>query len=402
MSVTLADITAAAGRIAGQIVATPCLPSCTLSQLTGAEVYLKFENLQFTAAFKERGALNKLLQISPEQARAGVSAMSAGNHGQAVAYHAKRLGLRAVIVMPRTTPFVKVEHTQAHGAEVVLFGDTLSEAQAHVEELTAARGLTFIHPYDDPAVIAGQGTVGLEILRDVPDLDMLVVPVGGGGLISGIATAVKATAPGIDIVGVQADSYPSMIAALKGETAECRGDTIAEGIAVKTPGRLTRAIIARLVKRLVAVDERRLEESVALLLNIEKTVVEGAGAAPLAAVLADPAAFRGRKIALVLSGGNIDPRLLASVILRELVRTHRIVKLEIPLGDHPGVLSKVTSVIGGEGGNIIEVYHRRLSLDLPAKQTNLELVFEARDENHADAVVRALVAARFAPKRMPP
>ncbi|MHB1204319.1 MAG: threonine ammonia-lyase [Rhodospirillaceae bacterium] len=402
MSVTLADITAAAQRIAGQIVATPCLPSRTLSQITGAAIYLKFENLQFTAAFKERGALNKLLQLSPEQARAGVSAMSAGNHGQAVAYHAKRLGIHAVIVMPRTTPFVKVEHTKAHGAEVVLFGDTLSEAQAHVEELTAARGLTFIHPYDDPAVIAGQGTVGLEILRDVPDLDMLVASVGGGGLISGIATAVKAAAPRIEIIGVQADSYPSMIAALKGETADCRGDTIAEGIAVKTPGRLTLEIISRLVQRVVAVDERRLEESIALLLNIEKTVVEGAGAAPLAAVLADPAAFRGRKVALVLSGGNIDPRLLASVILRELVRENRIVKLEIPLGDRPGVLSKVTSVIGDQGGNIIEVYHRRLSLDLPAKQTSLELIFEARDEKHARAVVRALTSAGFAPTRMPP
>ncbi len=402
MTVTLADIEGAAGRIAGQIVATPCLPSRTLSQIAGAEVYLKFENLQFTAAFKERGALNKMLQLSPEQRRAGVSTMSAGNHGQAVAYHAKRLGMQAVIVMPRRTPFVKVEHTKGHGAEVILHGETLSEAQAHMEEVTAARGLTLVHPYDDPAVIAGQGTLGLEIMRAVPQLDTIVVPVGGGGLISGIATAVKAIAPPVEIVGVQADSYPSMIAALKGETAECHGDTIAEGIAVKAPGRVTREIISRLVKRMVAVDERRLEESIALLLNIEKTVVEGAGAAPLAAVLADPDAFRGRKVALVLSGGNIDTRLLASVMTRELVRAHRIVKLELAIGDHPGTLSKVAAVIGEEGGNIIEVFHRRLSLDLPAKQTHLDLVFEARDQQHAQAIVRALTAAGFAPSTLPP
>ena len=401
MTVTLIDIEAAAARIKGQIVATPCLPSRTLSHIAGAEIYLKFENLQFTAAFKERGALNKLLQLTPEQAAAGVSAMSAGNHGQAVAYHAKRLGMHAVIVMPQHTPFVKVEHTKGHGAEVILHGATLNEARAYTEEITAARGLTFIHPYDDPAVIAGQGTLGLEIVSAVPNLDTMVVPVGGGGLISGIAVAAKAKAPQVEIIGVQTDSYPSMIAALKGETAECSGDTIAEGIAVKSPGLITRDIIARLVKRLVAVDERRLEESIALLLNIEKTVVEGAGAAPLAAILADPEAFRGRKVALVLSGGNIDTRLLASVMMRELVRAHRIVKLELPIGDYPGALSKVAAVIGEEGGNIIEVFHRRLSLDLPAKQTHLELVFEARDQQHAASIVRALTAAGFAPSALP-
>lgn len=402
MTVTLADIEAAAGRIAGQVISTPCLPSRTLSQIAGAEIYLKFENLQFTAAFKERGALNRLLQLSEPQRAAGVSAMSAGNHGQAVAYHAKRLGIHAVIVMPRHTPFVKVEQTKGHGAEVILHGDTLSEAAAFAADITAARKLTFIHPYDDPAVIAGQGTLGLEVLAAVPQLDTLIVPVGGGGLISGIATAVKAKAPRMEIIGVQSDSYPSMIAALKGETAECRGDTIAEGIAVKTPGLVTREIIARLVTRMVAVDERRLEESVALLLNIEKTVVEGAGAAPLAAILADPEAFRGRKIGLILSGGNIDPRLLASVLMRELVREHRIVKLEIPTSDHPGVLSKITAVVGEHGANIIEVYHRRLSLNLPAKQTNLDLVFEARDQQHADTVISALKAAGFAPVVLPP
>lgn len=401
-SVTLDDIETAAERIRGQVVATPCLPSSTLSQITGARIHVKFENLQFTAAFKERGALNKLLQLTPAQAKAGVSAMSAGNHGQAVAYHAKRLGIRAVIVMPKHTPFVKVEHTKGHGAEVILHGDTLSESQAYAAEVTATRELTFVHPYDDPAVIAGQGTLALEMLKDAPDLDMLVVPVGGGGLISGIATVVKAKAPHIDVIGVQSDSYPSMIAALRGETAECRGDTIAEGIAVKAPGRLTREIIGRLVKRIVAVDERRLEESIALLLNIEKTVAEGAGAAPLAAILADPDAFRGRKIGLVLSGGNIDSRLLASVLMRELVREHRIVKLEIPTGDHPGVLAKITAVVGEQGGNIIEVYHRRLSLNLPAKQTHLDLVFEARDQKHADTVVRALTEAGFTPRVLPP
>lgn len=402
MSVTLDDVEAAARRIQGQVVVTPCLPSRTLSLIAGAQIHLKFENLQFTAAFKERGALNKLLQLTPAQAKAGVCAMSAGNHGQAVAYHAKRLGIRAVIVMPKHTPFVKVEHTRGHGAEVILHGATLSEAQAFAAETTSARGLTFIHPYDNPAVIAGQGTVGLEILADAPDLDTLVVPVGGGGLIAGIATAVKAKTPGVDIIGVQTDSYPSMIAALKGETAECRGDTIAEGIAVKTPGLLTREIIGRLVKRVVAVDERRLEESIALLLNIEKTVVEGAGAAPLAAVLADPDAFRGRKVGLVLSGGNIDPRLLASVLMRELVREHRIVKLEIPIADHPGVLAHIAAVVGEQGGNIIEVFHRRLSLNLPAKQTHLDLVFEARDQQHADTVVKALIGAGFMPAVLPP
>ena len=401
MSVTVDDIEAAARRIEGQVVATPCLASRTLSRIAGAEIYVKFENLQFTASFKERGALNKLLQLTPEQGKAGVSAMSAGNHGQAVAYHARRLGLPAVVVMPKHTPFVKVEHTRDHGAEVILHGDTLSEAQAHAAEITAARGLTFVHPYDDPAVIAGQGTVGLEMLKDAPDLDLLIVPVGGGGLIAGIATAVKAKAPHIDIVGVQTDSYPSMIAALKGETAECRGDTIAEGIAVKTPGRIAREIVARLVKRMVTVDERRLEESIALLLNIEKTVAEGAGAAPLAAILADPDAFRGRKVGLVLSGGNIDPRLLASVLMRELVREHRIVKLEVPLNDHPGALSRITAVVGAQGGNIIEVAHRRLSLNIPAKQAHLDLVFEARDRQHADAVVRALADAGFSPAVLP-
>jgi threonine dehydratase len=376
--------------------------SRTLSALVGARIHIKFENLQFTASFKERGALNKLLQLSPEQRANGVSAMSAGNHAQAVAYHAHRLGVRAAIVMPKNTPFVKVEHTKGHGAEVILRGDTLSEAQAVCEEVTRERGLTLIHPYDDPAVIAGQGTVALEMLKAVPDLDVLVVPVGGGGLISGVAVAAKALSPEIEIIGVQSSAYPSMIAALKDETAACRGDTIAEGIAVKAPGRITREIIRKTVSRVVAVEEQRLEEAIALLLNIEKTVAEGAGAAPLAAVLADPAAFKDRKVGLILSGGNIDPRLLASVIMRELVRERRIVRLQIPISDHPGQLSQVANVIGDQGGNIIEVYHQRLSLNVPAKQANLDLVFEARDEHHAKAITGALVTAGYAPVVLPP
>jgi threonine dehydratase len=382
-------------------VVTPCLPSRTLSELTGAELFLKFENLQYTASFKERGALNRLVTLPAATLRAGVCAMSAGNHGQAVAWHAQRLGAPAVVVMPVNTPFVKVEHTRHHGAEVVLRGRTLAESYEHAQQLTAERGLTFVHPYDDAAVIAGQGTVALEMLAAIPQLDVLVVPIGGGGLIGGMAIAARALRPDIELIGVQTSSYPSMPAALRGEEATCQGNTIAEGIAVKNAGRLTREIVRRLVADILLVDEAGLERSIALLLNVEKTVVEGAGAAGLAAVLAEPARFRGRRVGLVLSGGNIDPRLLASVLMRELVREQRIVTLRIPIADQPGTLAAVTRLVGDAGGNILDVFHRRMSMNMPAKSAMLELSFEARDAQHAEQIVAAVRAAGFEPALVP-
>ncbi|MEO7774780.1 MAG: threonine ammonia-lyase [Steroidobacteraceae bacterium] len=399
---TLEDIERASARISGHVTRTPCLHSRTLSRLTGAQIWIKFENLQFTASFKERGALNRLLQLRPEQRAVGVSAMSAGNHGQAVAYHATRLGIPSTIVMPRFTPYVKVEQTRLHGAEVILQGDTLSDAYDCVQELTQRRGLIFVHPYDDSAVIAGQGTIGLELLEAVPEMDVIVVPIGGGGLIGGIATAVKARAPHVRIFGVQTQGYPSMVAALKGETLIAHGDTIAEGIAVKAAGRITTQIIRTLVEDIIVVDETTLEHAVALFLNVEKTVAEGAGAAALAAVLKEQQRFAGKKVVVLLSGGNMDPRLLASVIMRELVRENRIVRLHIPIADHPGVLSQVATLIAGRGGNILEVYHQRLALDMPAKSANLQVVFEARDSRHADEVVEVLRAAGFRPTIAPP
>ncbi len=328
--------------------------------------------------------------------------MSAGNHGQAVAYHAHRLGVPATIVMPIQTPFVKVEHTRAHGARVVLAGESLEEAFAQAQVLTAADGLVFVHPYDDPLIIAGTGTVALEMLAVAPDLEAILVPIGGGGLISGIAIAAKALSPQIEVYGVQTRNYPSMVAALRGEEQIGRGDTLAEGIAVKAAGKLTRAIVRDLVDDIMLVDESELERAVALLLNVEKTVTEGAGAATLAALLAQPERFRGRRLGLVLSGGNIDPRLLASVIMRELVREQRIVTLRIPIVDQPGVLARVSQIIGEQGGNIIDVLHRRLSLNLSAKSATLELSFEARDAPHAQAIVAAIREAGFDPSVLPP
>lgn len=401
-AISLQDVRAAQQRIADQLDATPCLLSRTLSKLTGTELYLKFENLQFTGSFKERGALNRLLQLSADERRRGVCAMSAGNHGQAVAYHAHRLGVPATIVMPVQTPFVKVEHTRAHAARVLLAGETLEEAFAQAQVLTAAEGMVFIHPYDDPGIIAGTGTVALEMLAVAPDLEALLVPIGGGGLISGIALAAKALSPQIEIYGVQTRSYPSMVAALRGEESVGRGDTLAEGIAVKAAGKLTRAIVRELVSDIVLVGESELERAVALLLTVEKTVTEGAGAATLAALLAQPERFRGRRLGLVLSGGNIDPRLLASVIMRELVREQRIVTLRIPIVDQPGVLARVSQIVGEQGGNIIDVLHRRLSLNLSAKSATLELSFEARDAPHAQAIIAAIREAGFDPSVQPP
>ncbi len=402
LCLTLEDVRAAQTRIAEQLSNTPCLHSRTLTQLTGAQIYIKFENLQFTASFKERGALNRLLQLTDDERRRGVCTMSAGNHGQAVAYHAHRLGIPATIVMPRHTPFVKVQHTRSHAATVVLHGDTLVEAFEHAQQILAEQGLTFVHPYDDPQVMAGQGTIALEMLAAEPDLEQLVVPIGGGGLIAGMAVAAKAISPGIDVIGVQSASYPSMRAALTGAEALCQGNTIAEGIAVKWPGLLTREVVRALVGDIVLVDENELERGIALLLNVEKTVAEGAGAASLAAILAQPERYRGRKVGVILSGGNIDPRLLASVIMRELVREQRIVTLRIPIADQPGALSRVTHVIGEQGGNILDVFHRRLSMNVPAKSATLELSFESRDSGHAEAIVAAVRAAGFDPVVLQP
>ena len=402
LCITLEDVRAARARIADQLLNTPCLHSRTLSQLTGAQIYLKFENLQFTASFKERGALNRLLLLTPQQRQRGVCTMSAGNHGLAVAYHAHRLGIPATIVMPVQTPFVKVQHTRSHGATVVLHGDTLLEAAEHAQQITAAQHLAFVHPYDDPQVMAGQGSIALEMLEAVPDLAQLVVPIGGGGLIAGISVAAKALAPGIEITGVESSSYPSMLAALRGEQAVCQGNTIAEGIAVKSAGELTRVVVRALVQDIVLVSETDLERGIALLLNIEKTVAEGAGAAALAAVLSQPERYRHRKVGVILSGGNIDPRLLASVIMRELVREHRIVTLSIPIADQPGALSRVAAVVGAQGGNILDVLHRRLSSMVPAKSATLELSFEGRDAQHAEAILEAVRAAGFDPTLLPP
>jgi threonine dehydratase len=401
LSISLADVRAAQQRTEAQLYATPCQLSRTLSSLTGAQLYIKFENLQFTASFKERGALNCLLQLSTAERAAGVCTMSAGNHGQALAYHAHRLGIPATIVMPRHTPIVKVEHTRSHGAEVILHGDTLVEAFDYAQQVMRQRQLRFVHPYDDPAVMAGQGTIGLEMLAAVPDLELLVVPIGGGGLISGVAVAAKGLSPAIEIIGVQTDSYPSMSAALRGEEVHCQGNTIAEGIAVKSAGVLTREVVRALVSEIVLVGENDLEHAVALLLNVEKTVAEGAGAASLAAVLAQPQRYRGRKVGLILSGGNIDPRLLASVIMRELVREQRIVTLRIPIFDQPGALARVTQAVGDHGGNILDVFHRRLSTNVPAKSATLELSFEARDAQHAEGIVGAIRGAGFEPTVLP-
>ncbi|MDO9074979.1 MAG: threonine ammonia-lyase [Rubrivivax sp.] len=394
MTVAFADIEAAATRLAGQVLDTPCVESRTLGQIVGAQVFLKFENLQFTASFKERGALNKLATMvesgSPIQ---GVIAASAGNHAQGVAHHAQRLGLRAVIVMPVATPMVKVERTRGFGAEVVLHGETFDQAREHALLLAAREGLSFIHPFDDEAVIAGQGTIGIEMLRAQPELDTLVIAVGGGGLISGIATAVRAVKPGIEIVGVQTSRFPAMVNAVKG-TAHPQGtSTIAEGIAVGQPGQITREVIRRLVDDLVLVDEGDIEQAVLMLLEIEKTVVEGAGAAGLAALLKDPARYAGRKVGLVLCGGNIDPLLLAAIIERGMVRAGRLARIRVNARDTPGVLARITAVVAGAGANIDEVHHQRAFSALSAQNVEVELVLQTRNPAHVGEVIVALQAA---------
>lgn len=389
-AVTLQSVEAAAKTLKGAIVETPFAHSRTLSALLGCEIWLKFENLQFTGAYKERGALNKLTTLTPNERRAGVIAMSAGNHAQGVAYHAARLGIPATIVMPEGTPSVKVENTRALGARVILEGATLEDSARITRKMARDEGYTFIHPFDDPAVISGQGTVALEMLAANPDLDDLVVPIGGGGLISGMGTVIKSLRPGARVIGVEAGLYPSMYNLIKHAALPIGGDTLAEGIAVKEPGSLTRSIITRVADDIMLVSEAEIERSVALLIAIEKTVVEGAGAAGLAAVIADPHRFRDRRVGLVLCGGNIDARLLASVLTRELARDGRLARLAIDIPDRPGQLAKVSGVIGGAGANIVEVYHQRVFTDLPAKGTELNLVIETRDAGHLAATVTAL------------
>lgn len=395
LPVSLADVETAHGRIADAIVRTPTLISRTLSQMTGATVYLKFENLQFTAAYKERGALNTLLQLSDEARAAGVIAASAGNHAQGLAYHANRLGVPATIVMPTNTPTVKVTQTEGHGASVILHGDTFDAAYAHARVLEGQRGYTFVHPFDDPRIIAGQGTVAIEMLADVPAIDTLVTPIGGGGLISGMATVAKAQNRDIEVVGVEAELFPSMFNRIRGTDMPCAGDTLAEGIAVKEPGGITARMVEALVDDIVLVSERSLEKAVSLLLQIEKTVVEGAGAAGLAALLAHPDRFAGRTVGVVLCGGNIDTRLLANVLLRDLARSGRLARLRIRLQDQPGSLFNVARIFDQERVNIIEVYHQRVFTTLPAKGLITDIECETRDRAHLDRLTAALAAAGF-------
>ena len=400
IAVTLARIAQARRTIAGAVLRTPLFKAPGLSELTGAEVFVKYENMQVTNSFKERGAVNKLAAL-PEPARArGVIAMSAGNHAQAVAYHARRLAIPATIVMPITTPFVKVAATEAHGAEVVLHGETLAEAQARAEEIAGSRGLAWVHPYDDPEVIAGQGTIALEMLEDAPELDVLVIPVGGGGLIAGNAVAATGTKPTIEVIGVEAALYPSMWNAVNGGDKPIGGPTLAEGIAVKNVGRLTLPIVRELVRDIVLVDEAHLERAVNAYLCLQKTMAEGAGAAGLAAMLARPETFRDRKVGLILCGGNIDPRILATVMVRELERENRIVSFRLTIPDRPGVLGNIASRLGTLGANILEVDHKRLFLDVPAKGARLDVTVETRDHAHADAILAALHADGYEPVRI--
>jgi len=395
MSVQFSDIQAAAKVIDGQVVRTPCLHSRTLSEITGAEVYLKFENHQFTASFKERGALNKLTSLDAEQRARGVIACSAGNHAQGVAYHAARLGIPATIVMPRHTPYVKVEHTQRHGAQVILEGDGFDAAKAHAIEQAGARGLTLVHPYDDERIVAGQGTCGLEMLTDHPDLDALVVAIGGGGLIAGISIAAKAMRPQIEVFGVEMVRFPGMYHAVKGTEPTFAASTIAEGIAVKEPGRITLEIIGRNVAEILLVDEGDIEQAIVMLLEIEKTVVEGAGAAPLAALLQNAERFRGRKVGLVLGGGNIDPLMLAEIVQRGMVRAGRLARITVEVRDLPGSLAQVTACIAAQNANIEEVHHQRAFSHLAVQNAEVDLVIKTRNHAHVGEIVAALQRIGF-------
>jgi threonine dehydratase len=393
LPVTLRDIEAAAGVLAGFVKQTNFDRSRTLSGIVGASVWLKFENLQFTATFKERGALNRLSALSADERRRGVIAASAGNHAQGVAYHAASLSIPATIFVPLGTPTVKIENTRRHGAIVIEGGATLEEATILAADHGRQHGLTFVHPYDDPMIIAGQGTIALEMLAAVPDLDVLLVPIGGGGLISGMAVAAKTLKPDIEVIGVQADLYPSMYNLFKGQQLPMRGDTLAEGIAVKAPGRITSEIVRALVDDIVLVTEQQIEQALSLLITIEKTVTEGAGAAGLAAILSNEKRFKGRALGLVLSGGNIDTRLLSGVLTRQLAREGRLSKLRFDIVDRPGQLATVVAILSKSGANIVEVSHQRTFTDLPAKAVLLEVVIETRDRSHLEATIAALRAA---------
>ncbi|HEX7946851.1 MAG TPA: threonine ammonia-lyase [Phenylobacterium sp.] len=400
MTLSFDDILAAQARLQGHIERTPCRFSRTLSEITGAQVWVKFENLQFTAAYKERGALNKLLQLGDNVKARGVIAASAGNHSQGLAYHAARLGIPVTIVMPKGTPFMKVQQTRAHGAEVLIEGDGYDEAAAKARSVCEERELTFVHPFDDLDVMAGQGTVALEMLQDVPDLEVLPIPIGGGGLISGMATAAKHLNQNIRIIGVEPAIIPSFTAKMRGvKTLQNGGaSTIAEGIAVKQVGELTYAIARPLIDEVLLIEEPYFERGIALYCNVEKTVAEGAGAASLAALLAYPDKFRGKKCGLVITGGNIDTRLLASVLTRELVRESRIVSLRIIGDDRPGLLANVSAIIGNMGANIIEVAHNRLALDVPAKGAEFDVMIETRDAQHTQEVMDALRDRGYPPR----
>ena len=395
LPVSVDDILAARARISGAIVRTPTLVSKTLSDMLGAKVYLKFENLQFTAAYKERGALNRLLLLDDVARAKGVIAASAGNHAQGLAYHGARLGLPVTIVMPRTTPTVKVMQTEGHGATVVLHGETFDDAYAHARALEEERGLTFVHPFDEPDIIAGQGTVALEMLEDAPDIDTLAIPIGGGGLFSGMGTAARAMKPDMRLIGIQAELYPSMYDHIKGVDLPCTGDTLAEGIAVKQPGLLTRRFVERLADDVVLVSERSLEQAVSLLLQIEKTVVEGAGAAGLAAMLTHKEMFAGRTVGVVLCGGNIDTRLLANVLLRDLARSGRLARLRIRLQDRPGALYHVARIFDEQQVNILELAHQRIFTNLPVKGLSLDVECETRDNEHLQRLIVALRNASY-------
>jgi threonine dehydratase len=401
-AITPEDIDAAAGRIAGHVLRTPLVPAPRLSELTGATVLVKHENMQATASFKERGAVNKLVMLSKAERARGVIAMSAGNHAQAVAYHARRFATPATIVMPETTPLVKVENTKAHGAHVVLHGETLSESARKAHELAGAETLTFVHPYDDAAVMAGQGTLAREMLADAPDLDVLIVPLGGGGLMAGNAVAAKAIKPGIELIGVEADLYPSFFNAVHGQERPIGGPTLAEGIAVKSVGQLTLPVIASLVGDIVLVGEDLIERAVNAYASLQHSLAEGAGAAGLAAMLKEPGRYAGRKVGLVLTGGNIDTRLLAAIMVRELEREDRIVAFRLSSADRPGLLGRIASLLGAEGANILEVSHGRLFLDVPAKGVTLDVTVETRGAAHSRSIEDALARNGFAPRRILP
>jgi threonine dehydratase len=399
--VTLADIEKARHTISGQVLRTPLLPAPPLSALTGANVFVKYENLQVTNSFKERGACVKLAALSVEERRRGVIAMSAGNHAQAVAYHARRLAVPATIVMPVTTPFVKIKATEKLSATVILDGETVAEAQTRAEAIASAQDLVWVHPYDDPLIIAGQGTIALEMLEDCAELDVLVVPIGGGGLVAGCAIAARAKKPSIEIIGVEAALYPSMWNAIYQGDRPCGGATLAEGIAVKNVGRITLPVVRELVADIVLVDEVQIERAVNAFLTLQKAMAEGAGAAGLAAMLTEPRRFRDRKVGLILCGGNIDPRILASIMVRELERDDRIVSFRLTIPDRPGILGQIATLLGAFGANILSVDHHRLFLDIPAKGAKLDVTAETRDAAHAEEIFRAFAVAGYQPVRMP-